>query len=191
MPDKAEFRDPGAEWREQPEEDGPVNLEDFVHRRTHELYWSTRYEILASIAATLLFVGIVAWRLPPVRNPYEVAGFAAVIAWIAISLWWFRRRIWRAESEEADARAATGLEFYHRQLERRRDHLRNAWIWHGPLILAIAVFAATVGRHAYPERLRTVWPLLVVLAGWVAFGVLRRRRAVREIQREIEDLRRC
>jgi len=40
-----------------------VNLEQIVNRRTEELYSSTRSEILMSIGAALLLVGVVAWRL--------------------------------------------------------------------------------------------------------------------------------
>jgi hypothetical protein len=40
-----------------------VNLKQIVNRRTEELSSSTRSEILMSIGAALLLVGVVAWRL--------------------------------------------------------------------------------------------------------------------------------
>ena len=68
MSDPTGAKDPGAIWRDQPEEELQVNLEQIVNRRTEELSSSTRSEILMSIGAALLFVGVVAWRLAPERR---------------------------------------------------------------------------------------------------------------------------
>src|SRR5437870_3941573 len=129
MPDESSTNDLQAAWRDQPEERLPVNLNQFMNRRTHELHWSTRWEILSSIAAALFFVAM-AWSLAPIHDRLQPFGFAMAVAWVLISLWWFRRRIWRAETARPDAVAANGLEYYRKELETRRDHLRNAWIWH-------------------------------------------------------------
>ena len=52
----------------------------------------------------------------------------------------------RHETGRAPTRvASTGMEYYRRELERRRDHLRNAWVWHGPLLLACFMLIA-IGR---------------------------------------------
>ena len=80
---------------DQPEERLAMNMEQIVKRRTEELYSSTRSEILMSIGAALLFVGVVAWRIAPVHDRLPEIGFAAVLAWVVISLYWFRHRIWR------------------------------------------------------------------------------------------------
>ena len=103
--------DPGCIWRDQPEEKLPVNMEQIVNRRTEELSSSTRSEILMSIGAALLLVGVVAWRLGAHERLLEF-GFAAVIAWLAISLYRFRQRIWRWHPSRPDAVATTGLEYY-------------------------------------------------------------------------------
>lgn len=180
--------DLGAVWREQPEEHSPVKLEHFVNRRTGELFSSTRSEILMSIAAALFFVAMIAWRVPPAQGRLVLLGLVAVIAWILISLYWFRDRIWHKVSR--DARAATGLAYYRQQLARRRDHLRNAWVWHGPLILASAIFGATFLGNTFPNpaRLWNILPLVFLLFIWTAFGVWRRRREANELQREMDEM---
>ena len=186
----SEAKDPGAIWRDQPEEELTVNLEQIVNRRTEELGSSTRSEILMSVGAALLFVAVMAWRFAPIYGRLQEVGFAAVIAWAVVSLYWFRRRIWRRNPARPDALAATCLEYYCKQLVERRDHLRNAWIWHGPLFLACMILIVVVMGRAFPgpERLRSVLPLVVLLAVWTAFGLTRRRRQARELLREIGEI---
>src|SRR5579859_3476392 len=126
MPEQAGGRDVGTIWREQPEEELAVNLEQILNRRTEELSSSTRSEIVMSMGAALLFVGVMVWRFAPTYERLQEVGFGAIIAWVVTSLYLFRRRIWR-RPPRPDAAAATCLEYYRQELERRRDHLRNAW----------------------------------------------------------------
>jgi hypothetical protein len=190
MADESRAKDPGAAWRDQPEEKTTVDLSQFMNRRVHELYWSTRAEILLSIGAAAFFVAVTAWRLAPIRDPIQQLGFAVVVAWVLTSLWWFRRRIWRPEPAPPKALAASGVEYYRKELERRRDHLRNAWIWHGPLLLACMIFGISFFGKAFPspDRLRSLLPLVLALLVWTAIGLWRRRRLAQQIQREIDEI---
>ena len=190
MPDQPEQNDAGAVWRAQPEEKHPVTMQQLMNRRTRELCSKTRAEIIMSIGAALFFIAVIIWRLGLAQDRSSQLGLLAVVAWILISLYRFRDRIWRAEPLPRDALAATGVEFYRKELERRRDHLRNAWIWSGPLILSCLILLAIVLGQAFgsAERLLRVVPFLVLLAGWTAFGVWLRRRQARELQREIDEI---
>jgi hypothetical protein len=107
-----------------------------------------------------------------------------------ISLYWFRHRIWRRNASPPDAVAAAGAEYYRKELERRRDHLRNPWLWHGPLFLACAVLVAILAAETCRgyQDLRNVLPLVVLLAVWTGYGVWRRRRQARELQQEIDEM---
>jgi len=189
MPDDTKPNDLQAAWKNQPEEERPVNLQPFIDRRTQELHWNTRWEILSSIAAALFFLAI-AWRLAGQYGGLQPYAFGAVIAWALISLVSFRRRIWNRDVPPPDAVAANGLEFYRRELESRRDHLRNAWIWHGPLALACVIFALTFADRRYPgfDRWQSAAVLAVVLAIWTAIRVRTRLRMARRIQQEIDAL---
>jgi len=130
-----------------------------------------------SIGAALFFLVVVPWRLAAEMGRVPMVGLIAAVVWVLISLYWFRDRIWRKEPAR-DALAAPGLEYYRRELERRRDHLRNAWLWHGPLIVACVFFVAIVAGRAYPgiERLSSVLPLVALLVVWTGYGIHRRRR---------------
>ena len=183
-PDFAEVR---AAWLNQPEEEIPVEVEHIYRRRTWELFSTTRSEVMSSIGAALFFASVVAWRFAPERDRLVQFGCAAVTVWAAVTIFRFRSSM-RRSTPQPDAFARTGLEHYRTELLRRRDHLRSAWIWHGPLWLASIVSAATVAGRIVPGRLRDALPVFVVLAGRAAIGVKRRLSQAAELQQEIDEL---
>jgi hypothetical protein len=189
MSEEARANDPGVIWRDQPEEEVSVNVSQIVNRRAEELSASTRAEVLMSIGAAVLFVAVIAWRLPRFNSRLFEVGFGAVAVWVTISLVRFRRWAGR-DRARPDAVASSGLEYYRRELERRRDHLRNAWVWHGPFLLACFMLIAVVAGHAYSgvERLWSVLPLLALLLLWTVFGFVRRLRLAKALQAEIDEL---
>ncbi|MBI2689182.1 MAG: hypothetical protein HYX27_23000 [Acidobacteria bacterium] len=182
----SESHDPGTLWRNQPVENLAVNLERLTNRRTQRLFHSTRCEILVSICAAFFFTAGLNWRLASYRDPLPLYGLAAVVLWSAITIYVFRDRIWNARP---DALFATGVDHYRRLLERRRDHLRNVWIWHGPLYLAIALFVAVGIKYVGLERLRNAIPFLSLLVLWIVFGVVWRHRQAAGLQSEIDELK--
>ena len=191
MSDQSKDPDPGRIWRDQPEERVPVNRAQIVNRRTEELSFRTRADAHQSLGAALLLLGVASWRLPIAHDGLLKAGLAAAAAWVILSLFFFRRRIQRPVNSSRDARAASCLEYYRQELERRRDHLRNAWLWHGPLLLAALVLIAVLAGRANIsfQPLRNVLPLLILLVAWVGFGIWRRLLQARSLQQEIDELR--
>jgi hypothetical protein len=189
MPEDSKTGDPGSVWRNQPDENLPVNAREVVRRRTDELSSSTRWEILMSIGAALLLVAVAAWRLQVVPGAPLEAAFAAVLVWVVTSVVAFRHCIW-PERPLSDAMAASGVEHYRRELIRRRDHLRNEWLWHGPLVSAVIVFLAVwMGRANVTFRsFSAVLPLIILLVVWTTFGIRRRWMQAKAIQDEIDEL---
>lgn len=188
MSDRIRGTDPASLWKGQPEEKIAVNLEHIVNRRTAELYSSTRSEIFMSIGAAVLLVAVMAWRFAPAYDSFQEAGFVAVIVWAVICRYRFRDRV---RPPDSSAVAATGLEYYRKELERRRDHLRSEWLWHGPLVLACILLVATMWRRNGLgfDRLASAVPLIVVLVVWTGFGLRRRLLQARDLQREIDEIR--
>lgn len=187
MGERPDFAEVKAAWLNQPEEETAVDVEHIYRRRTWGLFSTTRSEVMSSIGAALFFAGVVAWRFAPERDRPVQLGCAAVIAWAAVTGFRFRSSM-RRNTPQPDAFVRTGLEHYRTELLRRRDHLRSAWIWHGPLWLASIVSAATLARRIVPGRLWEALPVLVLLAGWAAIGVKRRLRQADELQQEIDKL---
>jgi hypothetical protein len=186
MPEDSKSNDPGTLWREQPAEPLPVNLDT----RARQLCASTRSEILMSLCAALLLMGVVGWRLAVERHQVPLLVLAAGVVWVLVSLYWFRDRIWPKGDGPGDALAATGVEHYRRELVLRRDHLRNEWLWHGPLVLACGTLATVYlgDRFVAWRRIESVLPLLILLVVWTAFSIYGRRRQAAQIQREIDQL---
>jgi drug/metabolite transporter (DMT)-like permease len=165
-----------------------VHLQHFVNRRTQELYSTTRSEILTSIGAALFFVAVIWWRLPPSPDRLQQIGLAIVIAWVLFTLYRFRDRIWRRP--RIDAVAASGLDYYCTEMKKRQDHLRNEWIWHGPLFLAcmISILSFAVRSSSSVVRLRNAMPIVIFLVIWIVVGLVRRRRLANDLQREIDEM---
>lgn len=172
-------------WRDQPEELTPSSPELMRHRTTL-LFLSTRSEILTSLGASLFFMAVLAWRLG--LDLLAGAGLATAAVWILITLYWLRRRVW--SSPDQSRFATSGIEFYRIELQHRRRHLMNAWLWHGPLLLACIALSAVVLRTASPgfPRLQPAWPLLLALVVWMVYSVRRRRRQAEEIRRELDEM---
>jgi hypothetical protein len=189
MPDETSPKDARAVWRDQPEEELPVTMNESMTRRAEQMFFTTRSEVAMSVGAALFFALMMAWRISPAPTGAQGLAIGAVVLWSLVTLYWFRSRIW--SRPRPDDAAATGMDFYRRQLETRRDHLRSVWLWHGPLALACILFVMTVtGRYSFVavNRLGTVAPLVAVLLGWTAFGIWRRLRQASEIQREIDEI---
>ena len=187
MRELPEFAEVRAAWLNQPEEDIPVDIERIHRRRTWELFSTTRSEIISSIGAALFFAVIVAWRFASERDRLVLFACAGVIVWAAATLFRFRDSI-RRRVPQPDAFARTGLEHYRAELLRRRDHLRSAWIWHGPLLLACILSAATLTKRIVPGRLWDALPVFLLLAGWAVIGIKRRVRQAAELQQEIDEI---
>lgn len=184
VPELAEVR---AVWLNQPAEDIPVDVEHIHGRRTWELFSTTRSEIITSIAAALFFASVMAWRFAPERNRLVQFGCAGVIAWAAVTVFRYRGSI-RRNAPQPDALARTGLEHYRAELLRRRDHLRSAWIWHGPLLLACIFSAAILTARIVPGRLWDALPVFLLLAGWAVIGIKRRHKQAADLQQEIDEI---
>jgi hypothetical protein len=184
MPDEP-IKDPGVVWRNQPKEKLDMNLQNLVNRRTQQLHARTQTEIIGVVAA-VLFMAMLAWRFPSAMGPFQLFGFALLIVWILGSLYWFRDRVWR-RALPADSLAMTGLEYYRRELERRREHLKKAWLWQSPLLLACLIFVVS---KVYPnfERLKNALPFIILLAIWTVIGIGLRRREDKALQGEIAEL---
>ena len=187
MRELPEFTELRAAWLNQPEEVIPVDIERINRRRTWALFSTTRSEIISSIGAALFFAGIVAWRFAPERDRLVLFGCAGVIVWAALTVFRFRNSI-RRHTPQPDALARTGLDHYRVELLRRRDHLRSAWIWHGPLLLACILSAATLTKRIVPGRLRDTLPVFLLLAVYAVIGIKRRVRQAAELQQEIDEI---
>jgi hypothetical protein len=164
-----------------------VDVEHVHERRTWELFSTTRSEILSSIGAALFFASVMAWRFGSERDRLVQLGCIGVVVWATVTLLRFRNSI-RPNTPRPYVLARTGLEHYRAELLRRRDHLRSAWIWHGPLLLACTLSVSALANRIVPGRLWDALPVVLLLAVWATFGIKRRLSQAAELQSEIDEI---
>lgn len=181
-PDPLDLRDL---WRSQPGENLPLPSPRDLASRSARLFATTRSEILTAIAAMLFFAVVLALRFGTDRRTLAAIALAAL--WVIMTLCFFRRRVW---SPPVDVLAASGAEFYRLELEERRKHLLNPWLWYGPLVLSCITLAAVAHSAGALARLRLpqVAPMLFVLVLWTALSIRRRRREAAALARELDQL---
>lgn len=190
MYDSRPPHDPGELWRGQASDGSSPGLTRMVDRRPDVMATSTRLDTLGSIGAVCLLIAILLSR-PEFRSDRSVMGAVALsICWVFVTLVRFRRRIWPQDRPGSDF-SLPGIQFYRAELERRREHLRSAWVWMGPLLLACLTLGLILLRKVVPtaDRLLGTVPFVLVLLVWIMLTYRRRRQAAREIQNEIDRIR--
>lgn len=190
MPDERKPQDPGSLWRSQAGEGVEMMPSQFVRRRAREIESKTCWEIVMSVGAAVFFVAFITWRFGFPQDRAQRLVLALAVAWMLASIYLSRHRIWRRKPMPPDAAVTTGLEYYRKRLEDRRDHLKREWLWHGPVLLACLLFFQIIfgNRLPSPERLLKTLPFVVLLGVWIVVGAWQRWRMAKEIQREIDEL---
>jgi len=187
MRDDLPENDPRAIWQNQSTEPSVMTLEK-IRQKVRELHAKTRRQLLGNLAVLLFVIAFYSFgiRQFPMLQPLLL--FA--IAWSLAGLYFLNRGMW-FEAMPGDAALSTGLEFYRREIERRRCLFRRVLLWSfGPVLLAIATFLlaiATIGVRGggiFPNAI----PFMVLVVIWIAVYFVIRMREQRELQREIDEL---
>lgn len=191
MPDEPSRNDPRTIWQTQPTEPSTMTLE-MIRRKARELHAKTRRELLRNIATPLVVaafagLGIIAQAQDPVQR----TTFAVALAWSLIGQYFLNRGMWSA-TLPGDAALSTGLEYYRREVERRRYLFRRVLEWSfGPVVLAIGalILPAVIGGIRNRGLFANMMPFLALVVIWVAAFFVLRVRGQRELQREIAELK--
>lgn len=188
MSERSRPPDPGNVWRNQPRETLEMNLQQLVNRRTQDIYARTRMELLTSLFAALFLLVVIALRFPVAENLVLQLCLAAIVAWLGITLYRFRDRILRPRHPTDFA--ISGLDHYRNELTARRDQLRDGWLTNGPVALATILLAVFILQRALPNPalLMKASPFFTLLVVSIVWGVVRRKRMIRDIQREIDEI---
>jgi len=181
--------DPRTIWQNQPVEPSTMTLET-IRRKARELHARTRRELLGSIATPLAVVVFSALGAAIFNDPLQRIAFALALAWALAGQYFLHRGMWFA-TLPGDAALISGLEFYRREIERRRYLFRRVLQWSiGPVFLAIGALLLPIVTGGIEERgafLKMI-PFLSLLVIWIAGVFVIRMRGQRELQREIEEL---
>src|SRR5579872_6192837 len=181
------MNDPKTIWQNQPTEPSIMTLEK-IRQKVRELHAKTRRQLLGSLVVPFVVVGFYGFGMKefPALQPL----FAFAVAWSLVGLYFLNRGMWSA-AMPGDAALSTGLEFYRREIERRRHLFRSVLLWSfAPVLLTIGTFILTLAKIGVRDRgiFPNAMPFMVLVVIWIAAYFVIRMREQRELQREIDEL---
>jgi uncharacterized membrane protein YfcA len=190
MPDEFPHEDPKQIWQNQPTEAMQMSLEE-IRRKAHQFHNKARLKALTAIVIGIALCGVFAGTSAKAQYMLLRIGWGVLSLWGIYGAYQAYKWIWPSGLAE-DATLGTSLDFYRRELERRRDYGRHIWrrsgLWLCFVGLAFVVLPALIAALKAPGLLLNAIPFFVLLAGWfVVFFTIRKRERT-NLQREIDAL---
>jgi hypothetical protein len=190
MPDEFPHEDPKQIWQNQPTEAMQMSLEE-IRRKAHQFHNKARLKALTAIVIGIALCGVFAGTSAKAQYMLLRIGWGVLSLWGIYGAYQAYKWIWPSGLAE-DATLGTSLDFYRRELERRRDYGRHIWrrsgLWLCFVGLAFVVLPALIAALKAPRLLLNAIPFFVLLAGWfVVFFTIRKRERT-NLQREIDAL---
>jgi len=163
-----------------------------LRRRALERQSKARFEALSTIIIGIILCVVFAWSFARAHEMLARMGWGLLSLCGIYAAYHAYKWIW-PQSLPEEAPISTCLEFYRRELERRRDYLHRWWRSGLPFLLLLGMVMAGVGtgaRNAPPHPLLNALPFFLILAIWaVAFLLIRKKPGRENLQQEIEELR--
>jgi len=183
--------DPQNLWQNQPNEPFVISIEE-IRRRAERLHARARFSAFVRIAAGLALCFCFAWA------SLQAHALLTRLGWAILSLWSaylaFHGYIWIRAGTRTGAPEPTSLESYRIDLETQHGFARRVWRKAG-LAFCFLGLALVLGPplrallSTNPRLLRNAAPFFVLLAIWFAIFFPMRKRTLRDLQRQIDDLR--
>ena len=190
MPDEFPHEDPKQIWQNQPTEAMQMSLEE-IRRKAHQFHNKARLKALTAIVIGIALCGVFAGTSAKAQYMLLRIGWGVLSLWGIYGAYQAYKWIWPSGLAE-DATLGTSLDFYRRELERRRDYGRHIWrrsgLWLCFVGLAFVVLPALIAALKAPRLLLNAVPFFVLLAGWIVAFVYIRKRERTNLQREIDAL---
>ena len=190
MPTEFPMNHPNDIWQNQPVEGFKMSLAQLNQKlQKHERAARRR------AVSTLMGVALCGWFALGAVRTHELVpriGLALLSVWGLYYAVHGYRWIWPGRlPSEADL--GTTLRCYRSALEKQRDYVLHIWVKGGLVVafLAIAMFLlpSFIQTIKTPRLLLNFAPLFVLAAIWLALFIPKRRRSLRKMQQEIQQLR--
>ncbi|HEY7337693.1 MAG TPA: hypothetical protein VH639_22565 [Bryobacteraceae bacterium] len=191
MPSDFPVKDPQKIWQSQATEPFKMSANELRYRALQRQS-KARLEARSSVIIGLVLSVFFAWTFTMAHTVLARTGWVLLSLWGIYAAYHAYKWVWPWNLPQ-DAPISTCLEFYRRELERRRDHLRRRW-WRSGLpflLLGMAmVIVGTGAQNAPPHPLLNALPFILLFAIWAVALVFMNKKLGREnIQQEIEELR--
>jgi hypothetical protein len=169
-------------WQSQPAEIPPMSTAYLRHRASEleRAFWWRNFAEQGSCALALLYCSIMLFAAP---DHWLRASMALLIVGIGWGMYQWRRRVRERSSFVA---AETGLAFYLRELEHKRDLYRTMWRWYLLPMLPGTVTLVAWGYVRDPGMKGTGLPWIGI--GLVLAWTIHEQYKAARYQREIDAL---
>jgi hypothetical protein len=191
MPSEFPMHDPQNVWQNQPTEPFKMSTNE-IRGKVQQRQKKARLEALFSITTGLMICFFFAWTFARSHGVLPRLGLGLLSLCGLNFAYQAYRWIWPGRLRP-DATVSTSLKFYRSELERRRDYGMHIWVRGGLtfclLGLAMIVLPEVIRSLRSARLLLNVLPVLVMLAIWFAIFLPTRKRKLRKLQQEIDELR--
>ncbi len=190
-PSEFPSNDPRDIWQNQATEPFRASVDE-LRRKAKRWQTRARDKTFFSIILGLALSSAVAIIAITGRDVIPRLGAALLSLWSVYFAYQAHRWLW-PDRLEPHASASASLQFYRRELERRRDYNKHLWRRAGLtfcfLGLALMVVPGVIKGFHIPRLLVNFVPFFVLLIAWLVMFFLMRKRQQGELQREIDELR--
>ena len=158
-----------------------------IQTKVRELNARTRQDLIKAIASPVLVAVISCGAFAAMHDPVQRWILAFAFAWSLAGQRALHRGM-RLATLPGDAAMTTALDYYRREVERRRALFSRGLLWtFGPIVLALGAFCLPFARN--PEMLPNALPFMILVAIWIVAFFILRMRIQKDLQREIDDLK--
>jgi len=191
MPDEFPINDPRKVWQDQPVEALKMSTGE-LRQKALQHYSRARSEALSSILISLALSVVFAWSITRAHTALARYGWGLLSLSVIYAAWHVYQWMWPRELAE-DAPAGTCLEFYRRELERRRDYAGRWWKSGLPVLFSSGMIMAAIGTGAPkgppPHPALAALPLLLLIAVWAVVWLVMKKKSGPTLQEEIDQLK--
>jgi hypothetical protein len=175
--------DPKNTWQSQPTEETKMSVGE-VRRRARDLHEKQRDTAILWIVLGLLLAAFFGWNAVRSNGWMLRSGWGLISVWCLYGAYHARRWIWPGK---LDAVASSSLEFYRRELARRRDYAQHGWLRAGLPVLFVGI-ALVLGPPLSKGLTAKSAPFFILLTIWFVALYFQRKRDRARLQRDIDDL---
>ena len=176
-------------WQNQPQEGIAMTLK-MIRQRAQDLHARNRRESLGNLATIPITVAISWVGFVHTHGVGFRSAFALAAVWAALGQYLLYRGTWATISPERSA-PMSGLDFYRKEIERRRNLFGRFLQWSfGPIILSVGTLIVLLtGMARSMGRYEAALPFAVAVVIWIVAMFVIRSHHQRELKREIDQLK--
>jgi hypothetical protein len=180
--------DPKKLWQNQPREETTMTLQ-MIHKKAQMLRARTRRELLGNVVTAALTVGIAWFGLQHTHDLGLRSAFVVAAGWAVLGQYFVHRGMWSPTPPERSA-LMTGLDFYRREITRRRNLLGRFLQWNlGPVVLGLGTLTLLLAGMAWSVgKPGAVLPFGTLGVLWLVLVFVFRSRNQRELKQEVDQL---